>query len=207
MFCVALFLVCRDTQSCKNFFFLVFWVFVYYFIFLFSCACSQQQLTPLFFRFSRYFLVCVCVFLFICGRLIIAWRYDLSAFIGLSVTLLVLTPAKFLGELLKSMVAVMLLGYIMCTSPRCSGNCWLGALGGTISVSAGWAFYLRGRCSGWHFKEWRRVSDRACIPYHVVSDVGNALWIIALNYNPSSSSVAFDVGMLGNETFPACWWR
>ena len=165
----------------------------------------MRQLTPLSSTFFS-FIPCVCVFLCICDRLIIAWRYDLSAFIGLSVTLLVLTPAKFLGEILKSMVAVILLGYIMCTSPRCSGNCWLGALGGTISVSAGWAFYLRGRCSGWHYKEWRRVSDRACIPYQVVSDVGNALWIIALNYNPSSSPVAFDIGMLGNETFPACWW-
>ena len=78
-------------------------------------------------------------------------------------------------------------------------------VGGVLNVGAGWCFYFRGRYFGWEYKEWRRDNDRAWVPYHVVSDVGNAIWIIAANYNPESGgTTAFDM-VGGNTTFSNCW--
>ena len=137
--------------------------------------------------------------------LIIAWRYEnIAVFVGLIVTFVIFTPMKFLGEQMKTLIATVVLGYVMCSN-HCNQNCLLTMVGGVLNVGAGWCFYFRGRCFGWEYKEWRRDNDRAWVPYHVVSDVGNAIWIIAANYNPESGgTTAFDM-VGGNTTFSNCW--
>merc|ERR1711871_1153300 len=139
--------------------------------------------------------------------LILAFRYSLAAAIALGAAYIVLTPLRLLGELLKTAAGVAVLGVAMCSRSACSGNCYVCAAGGLLQLLATGSFYLVGQCGGHRFREWRREDHRAWIPYHVVSDLGNALWIIGANYNPGSTDpIAFDIG-IANATFPSCGWR
>ena len=77
-----------------------------------------------------------------------------------------------------------------------------------FSEQVGWMFFIHhvfnvGQCKGHIFKPWRRKNDRNLIPYHVLSDIGNAMWIIASAYDPTST-LAFNE--FGSQTFPFCWW-
>ena len=76
-----------------------------------------------------------------------------------------------------------------------------------MQILATFSFYLVGQCRGHHYREWRRKENRAWVPFHVVSDLGNAIWIIGANYWVLGGvRVAYDVGVV-NATFPMCWWQ
>ena len=49
------------------------------------------------------------------------------------------------------------------------------------------------------------IRVRKWIAYHVVSDIGNALWIIGSAYDPSSP-VPLAFNEYGSQGFPLCWW-
>ena len=141
--------------------------------------------------------------------LILAYRFRIWAFCVLAVSFVAFSKMRHVGELLKTSIAYGVLGYAMCAAGKtCSGNCWLTMGGGALQIVTGLAFYVVGRCGrgGWRFKEWRREDDRAWVPFHVMADLGNALWIIGANFDPSSTDIAFDLGLI-NTTFPHCVWR
>ena len=52
---------------------------------------------------------------------------------------------------------------------------------------------------------WLRDKERKWVPYHVTSDLGNALFLIGAAYDPKSATpLAFN--QPGQHPFPACWW-
>ena len=140
--------------------------------------------------------------------LILAYRYNVFVCIALASAFVVFSPLRLLGELIKTTVGVACIGYIMCSRSNCSGNCYLCLVGGAMQILATFSFYLVGQCRGHHYREWRRKENRAWVPFHVVSDLGNALWIIGANYwvLGGGARVAYDVGVV-NATFPMCWWQ
>lgn len=140
--------------------------------------------------------------------LILAYRYSLDVCIALAVVFVVFSPLRLLGEVIKTVAGVACIGFIMCSRSNCSGNCYLCLVGGVLQIFATGSFYLVGQCRGHRYREWRRKEQRAWVPFHVVSDFGNALWIIGANYwvLGNGAPVAFDVGVV-NASFPMCWWR
>ena len=93
---------------------------------------------------------------------------------------------------------------VMCRG-ECSGLCSVCSLGALLQLGASGSFYFVGQCKGHVYKPWTRDTDRKWIAYHVVSDIGNALWIIGSAYDPSSP-VPLAFNEYGSQGFPLCWW-
>lgn len=136
-----------------------------------------------------------------------AWRIG-YVFFGVQIFVFaIMLRARFVGELVKTATCYIAVSAIMCLQPGCSGMCWLVLLGTVLQLIGSGCFYLVGQCVGHYYKHWRRDDDRVLLPYHVVSDVGNALWMVATSYDPKAATpLAFDVGISVNSSFPQCWW-
>ena len=136
--------------------------------------------------------------------LIYFWRIHWSFFVGLLLIFALTLRLRFLGELIKTAIAYIVVCVVMCRE-NCSGLCTICVVGTLLQLLASGSFYIVGQCNGHKYKPWLRTNDRKFIPYHVVSDIGNAMWIIASAYDPNSSvPLAFDEA--GSGSFPFCWW-
>ena len=136
--------------------------------------------------------------------LIYFWRIHWSFFVGLLVLFGLTVKLRFLGELIKTAVAYSVVCVVMCRG-ECSGLCSVCSLGALLQLGASGSFYFVGQCKGHVYKPWTRDTDRKWIAYHVVSDIGNALWIIGSAYDPSSP-VPLAFNEYGSQGFPLCWW-
>ena len=111
---------------------------------------------------------------------------------------------KFLGELIKTCVAYVAISFAMCQG-NCSGMCNVVLLGAALQLAGSGAFYYVGQVHGHFYKPWLRDKERKWIPYHVTSDLGNALFLIGAAYDPKSATpLAFN--QPGSHPFPTCWW-
>ena len=130
----------------------------------------------------------------------------MTTFLPLACAFVFLTPLRTCGELLKTAAGVVMVGFAMCSRGDCSGNCYVCGVGALLNLGAGTLFYLVGQCKGHKYKEWMRETDRRLIPFHAVADLGNAVWLIAANYElGGGNDLAFDMGTPHN--FPRCWWK
>jgi len=142
---------------------------------------------------------------------IYAWRISSIFFVIQILIWLITAKMKFLGEMIKTTFSYVAVSIVMCGSfngGQCSGMCY-GVICGTILQLAGsGSFYLIGQIKGHYYKLWLREDDRAFLPYHVVADIGNAMWMLSTAYAPQAvglpaiSSIAFN-----NEfgVFPSCF--
>jgi len=139
-----------------------------------------------------------------------AWRLGVPFFVAQLCVFAVMIRARFFGELVKTAVSYVAVTVAMCMQPGCSGMTWLVLLGTVLQLAGSGCFYLVGQCVGHYYKPWRREGDRRLLPYHVVADLGNALWMVATNYDPMGGAVAaalpFNVGLGARAVFPQCWW-
>ena len=51
-------------------------------------------------------------------------------------------------------------------------------IGFMLQMIANFGFWLDGVLFGWTGKVWDRRDDRSLVSYHVISDIGNALFVI-----------------------------
>ena len=134
--------------------------------------------------------------------LIYFWRIHWGFFVGMLTLFALTAKLRFLGELIKTAVAYSVVCVVMC-SGDCSGLCSIAVLGALLQIGASGSFYFVGQCKGHVFKPWRRETDRKFVAFHVVSDIGNAMWIISSAYDPS---VSLAYNEFGSQGFPLCWW-
>lgn len=148
----------------------------------------------------------ICGILFGLSRYIVIgiyfWRISLYALLGLIVIFGLTTKLRFLGELIKTAIAYITLCYLMCTG-ECSGLCTVCVVGTFFQLLGSGAFYYVGQVKGHIYKPWLRENDRKYLPFHVLSDLGNAMFLIGIAYDPSKTLAFNEPGM--NE-FPFCWW-
>lgn len=110
------------------------------------------------------------------------------------VVYVVLTVAKteILGEVIKTTVSAVAIIVAMLYEGECSIAAGGVILGLIIQLLGTGRYWTTGYRKGWYGKWWLRIDDRATVPYHVLSDIGNVLILVCAVYTPGSAAGTTD---------------
>ena len=99
---------------------------------------------------------------------------QIVAFVGL-------TKLRIFGEVVKIMMSYAVITYA-CLQQEQEGmqpQVYAGlVIGVMLQMIANFGFWLDGVLFGWRGKVWDRRDDRSLVSYHVIADIGNALFLI-----------------------------
>jgi len=102
-----------------------------------------------------------------------AWLLAFGAFFGAA------TALRTLGEIIKTLLAMLLLAHRMAAEPELRARACLLGLAFVCQTIGSGGFYLTCLLRGRVYKLWRRTSDRKLLAWHLISDVGNALFMLS----------------------------
>ena len=95
------------------------------------------------------------------------------------VAFVALTKLRVFGEEVKSMMSYAVITYAVLQQegmhPQVSAGLVIGFM---FQMIGNFGFWLDGVLFGWTGKVWDRRGDRSLVSYHVISDIGNALFVI-----------------------------
>eukprot|EP01063_Lacrimia_lanifica_P023480 TRINITY_DN3101_c0_g1_i1.p1 TRINITY_DN3101_c0_g1~~TRINITY_DN3101_c0_g1_i1.p1 ORF type:complete len:321 (+),score=74.71 TRINITY_DN3101_c0_g1_i1:1333-2295(+) len=118
---------------------------------------------------------------------------------------LLIGKTQILGETIKTAYCALALALAMLHESTCSWAAY-GVLAGLLLQLAGTGrFWLTGYTGGWYAKWWLRTDDRVAVPYHVLSDMGNALILLCAAYTPGVPPGGVDRALWTHAgVFPQC---
>ena len=112
---------------------------------------------------------------------------QLVVYVGLQ-----LAKTEILGEVIKTTFSAVAITVAMLHQDQCSTAAGGVALGLIIQLLGTGRFWFTGYTEGWYAKWWLRTDDRAAVPFHVLSDIGNVLILVCAVYTPGRDAGTVD---------------
>jgi len=106
-----------------------------------------------------------------------AWRISMPVFVITIVIFTVTATLKTLGELIKTTWAYFIITAWMCANAIEGDLPWVTLAGVMFQMIGSAGFYFHGQIFGHYYKPTFRTDDRKLVPYHIVSDTGNVLFL------------------------------